>query len=255
MNTSVCNSMTLDQQYTLTDVRDGKQYTIARLKMNQAGTETKCWMTQNLALALSTDSSKLLTRWDTDLNSTKTWQPERNTATSLTTSTFPADSYNPYSYNPNNASYGYYYNWTAAIASNDSSSLTTKYSNAPNSICPKGWRLPKVYDGSASNVPNEFGKLLYAYSYISNVQPGDSQNAGWVNNGYTKIQSTPLSFALSGYVNSSSQVSSAGTYSDLWSSTVVGSTGAYYLGFFSPYVLPQNSGGRHDGYPVRCVLR
>ena len=37
---------------------------------------------------------------------------------------------------------GNYYNWTAAIASNNSSSLTTQYTNAPNSICPKGWRLP-----------------------------------------------------------------------------------------------------------------
>ena len=45
---------------------------------------------------------------------------------------------------------GNYYNWTAAIASNNSSSLTTQYTNAPNSICPAGWRLPIATNANQS---------------------------------------------------------------------------------------------------------
>ena len=156
INTNVCSSMTLDQQYTLIDSRrnkgeDFKTYTISRLKMNSAGTETACWMTQNLALNLSTNTT--LTNQDTDLNTVSSWTPERSTGTWVESQNAPASLLYV------NLVEGNYYNWTAAIASNNSSSLTIQYQNAPNSICPKGWRLPMSYNGSQSNMPNEVGNL------------------------------------------------------------------------------------------------
>ena len=65
-------------------------------------------------------------------------------------------------------SIGNYYNWTAAIASNDSSSLTSDASgnisnNPQNSICPKGWRLPTTSNQSNTTPgsTNEFARLNY----------------------------------------------------------------------------------------------
>ena len=45
---------------------------------------------------------------------------------------------------------GDYYNWSAAIASNNSADISTDNDRATNSICPKGWRLP-----NASSTDNE----------------------------------------------------------------------------------------------------
>ena len=57
---------------------------------------------------------------------------------------------------------GNYYNWTAAIASNDSTNLgSIPEQIAPNSICPKGWRLPN---------PNELAKLNQLYNNKKHFQ-------------------------------------------------------------------------------------
>ncbi len=66
----------------LIDVRDGKEYWVAKLA------DGNCWMTQNLALDLN--SSKALTSSDTDLNSKSSWTP-----TESTSSIIPAATSNP----------------------------------------------------------------------------------------------------------------------------------------------------------------
>ena len=249
MNSTICNAVTnYGETVTLIDTRDNKTYTEAKLKDN------KCWMTQHLALELSTSTA--LTSETSDLNTVSSWTPERNTiaSNSLSSSTWTNSQTDPYSYKSSTASYAIYYNWTAAIASNDSSSLTTKYTTAPNSICPKGWRLPMVYNGSSSNMPNEFGSLLLQYGYIGNAKPGDGSGTPWTNSGYTKIQSAPINFALSGYVYGGT-VNYAGSHGYLWSSTVNSSSYAYCLAFNSTSVYPQGYDNRFRGFPVRCVLR
>lgn len=68
-------------------------------------------------------------------------------------------------------SLGSYYNWTTAIASNNSTSkssstLNNITNNPQNSICPKGWRLPTI-SNQASTLPgstNEFGRLNQLYN-------------------------------------------------------------------------------------------
>ena len=77
---TILSSMTEDQQYTLKDKRDGKVYTVAKLK------DGNIWMTQNLDLDLN--AGKTYTNLDTDLGwngtsySTASWTPVRSTYSS-----------------------------------------------------------------------------------------------------------------------------------------------------------------------------
>ena len=147
-------------------------------------------------------------------------------------------------------SLGNYYDWTAAIASNDSSSLTSNtrgnISNNPqNSICPKGWRLPTISNQSemVAGSTNEFARLNYLY-----------------NNGSTtssfNLSIEPLWFVMAGYVDSSSLLSknSRGLY---WSSTVIGSVSAPNLDFSINGINPGSVAldRRLRGFSVRCLAR
>lgn len=144
-------------------------------------------------------------------------------------------------------SVGNYYNWSAAIASDGSSSLSSNtYNNITlnpqNSICPKGWRLPTI-----SNVPyttvnstSEFGRLNQLYNGGGSTDP--------------KLISAPLWFVRSGFVYYGS-LSNPGSVAYYWSSTVYGSSGAYVLYFTATGVNPAVSYGRNFGWSVRCVAR
>ena len=149
---------------------------------------------------------------------------------------------------------GNYYNWSAAIASDDSSSLTNStYGNASsdphatdrnpqNSICPKGWRLPTIsYQGNIVNSTSEFARVNGLY------------NDGITNNG-KKLIASPLWFVRSGYVNYGN-LDFPGSEAHYWSSTVSSSNYAYYLSFMATYVSPANLYNRSFGRSVRCVAR
>ena len=43
-----------------------------------------------------------------------------------------------------------------------------------------------------------------------------------------------------------------GTYGCSWSSSIAGAN-AHYLGFSYSWLYPQNSGGRANGLPLRCL--
>ena len=145
-------------------------------------------------------------------------------------------------------SVGNYYNWSAAIASNGSSSLSSStYSNITlnpqNSICPKGWRLPTVSNMSntTANSTNEFGRLNQVYN------GGGSTDL--------KLISAPLWFVRSGGVDTGSFYY-AGSEAAYWSSTVSYSYNAYYLGFTQSSVNPAIYRNlRSLGWSVRCVAR
>ena len=145
----------------------------------------------------------------------------------------------PFAVNGEHGKLGNYYNWSAAVASNNTSSRTASTYNAitdnpKNSICPKGWRLTR---SSATAAYNDFKSLYTAYSSFSakaNGYPLWLVRAGRVGNG---------TLVNSGYV---------GYY---WSSAVSSASDAYYLYVRSDNFDSSNSYDRVYGFSVRCVAR
>ena len=228
-------------------------------------------MTQNLDLDLSHD--RILTSSDTDLNDSTSaayqdgytvndsvvyWTPNSaaNTANFEGTSvggwssaySAPRSASKTDDTGIGHSSLGNYYNWTAAIASNNSSSLTQDTlnniaNNPKNSICPKGWRLPIIAtyeDGELGN--NDFYNLKYYYN------PSD-------NTGHF-LTDSPLYFVYGGLIVNGSLISinSGGNY---WSSTPNSSSNAYYLSFNNNSVNFSSPGlnSRHGYFSVRCLAR
>ena len=147
---------------------------------------------------------------------------------------------------------GNYYNWTAAIASNNSTNIgSTVGEIASNSICPKGWRLPNAYQ--TDNVNNEFGRMLYQAKITAKVSAGN-ESAGYATGGFNKLRSTPYYFVRSGGINGGT-LYDPGVNSLYWSSTVSSSTSAYFLFFNSTVIYPARSSDRYNGRSVRCVAR
>ncbi|MBR3138025.1 hypothetical protein IKG41_01620 [Candidatus Saccharibacteria bacterium] len=104
----------------------------------------------------------------------------------------------PFSSNGTHGSVGNYYNWNAAVASNDTSSYntaTTGSEDTPqNSICPKGWKLPSYYLGS----------LFGEWSYIM----GSEQTKYPITNNYYNF--APIYLVRGGAIRGQTMV--AGLY-------------------------------------------
>ena len=260
----------------LIDTRDDNVYWVAKLK------DGHCWMTQNLDLAIVADAQdptkmKTLTSEDTDLTDHSltgaysqangysydentgitSWTPASSVKTinfkGTTVTGWQNSNTEPYSAsktddtNTGHASLGNYYNWTAAIASNNSSSLTQDTindisKNPQNSICPKGWRLPTISDQSEITVDstNEFARLNYLYN----------SNAADTDNG---LISGPLWFVRAGDIWRASFSANSGYY---LSGTVKSNSQIYSL-YFKGNTSNSSYGdsGRVSGRSVRCVAR
>ncbi len=197
MDAGICSMVANDGESTstqLADLRDNKLYWITKLK------DGHCWMTQNLdtdinpSISFNSNNTDLNVAYDsntgqyaeyndgyTESNGVIYYTPA-STATTIdftgnNISGWQDNNTTPYSANKTDstktghASLGNYYNWTAAIASNNSSSLTQDTlsdisKNPKNSICPKGWRLPTISSESEAiaGSTNEFGRLNYLYN-------------------------------------------------------------------------------------------
>lgn len=241
------------------DQRDGKTYYVAKLA------DGNLWMTQNLDLNL--DAGTTYTAADTDI--TGTWTP--STGTYATGETTWNSSYTkPESYDPgelcwtglidtswsgklDNTSYavdcsteganqhyhvGNYYNWTAAVAMNDSSAYTTRNTDVDQSICPAGWTLPK--GGTTLTGSGSFYYMINQTGFTSGTSGTIHQAPGFLVYGGR-------------WYGSSSAVGSSGFY---WSSVVYNANRAYDLLFNADSDLyPQYDGNRNNGLSVRCVAR
>ncbi|MCQ2049493.1 MAG: fibrobacter succinogenes major paralogous domain-containing protein [Candidatus Saccharibacteria bacterium] len=253
-----------EQQVQVKDARDGKIYWVSKLK------DGNIWMTQNLDLDLSTTTT--LTPEDSDV--TANWTPSSATiagAANLNSTNWASNSNNPYSFDPGNYYFdgtyyssatcdyltttcdhfattpyglngehghvGNYYNWSAAVASNDTSATTVAGTDINTSICPKGWRLPHGYQSTQGN---DFATLNTAY--------------GGATNSDSVILANPLFFVRGGSVYSGSLSNSAhlGSY---WSSTAYSASRADDFGFDSGSVLASGYFYRSIGYSVRCLAR
>ena len=185
-----------------------------------------------------------------------TWLPERDTIqpSDLSSTTWKNSDTNPYSYDRGNyepggyknghGKSGNYYNWTAAIASNNSSSYNS--GNAANSICPKGWRLPNINN-------YEFSKLLYAYG----VTKDDKNTGEYAAGGSSKIIAGPLYFIKSYAISNGGYTSGGGVY---LSSTAVNPTYDGLLYFHNSIIYPAGYGimsgygiYKSAGVSARCL--
>ena len=256
------------------DSRDGKKYWITKLA------DGNIWMTQNLDLEL--DNNRIYTPADTDVSAD--WQPIRSTI-EFTGASFSGWDQNsrfaPYSASPgelyvytsnattNDIQYtslatcqaehpdcsahnhaGNYYNWSAAVASNDTSSLTTQYDNAPDSICPAGWRLPTGRDSANTASSREWNALLVAEGIMTNPT-----GSGYATNGLNNIRISPLWLVRFGVV-SGDGLGMTGRMSQYWSSTVYDINSAYQLFIESNNTLsPVRSNSKPYGTSVRCLVK
>ena len=126
-----------------------------------------------------------------------------------------------------NATYGNYYNWYAATAGTGDCSMSS--GNAGSSICPKGWRLPT--GGSSGE-----------FQTLHNKYPSSAA-----------MQSSPVSFTLSGH-RSGSSTDSQGSYGHFWSSTAYDASHVYSLYMTTSGVnAASNYNEKYYGFTIRCL--
>ena len=136
---------------------------------------------------------------------------------------------------------GNYYNWTAAVAKNDTSNNYTQYEDIDQSICPSGWTLPKAGDNASAG---SFQYLATQYGWDAYSQTLD---------GYTSYKS-PLYLNPAGrWYGSPYSIVRDGYW---WSSVVSSSNSAYdYDMNVSGDIKPSYPSSRNLGFNIRCVNR
>ena len=157
----------------LTDMRDGNAYTVSKLS------DGNCWMTQNLRLG--DENERILSDAESDLENEFTLPPAQTSGKSGWNNTAP------HVYDTGSNETGAIYNWNAATAGSGTDGLIPE--SIDQSICPKGWTLPKI-SGNQS-----YAGLLAAYSWSDRSQVVDTLVVipfSWVLNG-TNIPGIALS--------------------------------------------------------------
>ncbi|MBR3056263.1 hypothetical protein IKG64_03140, partial [Candidatus Saccharibacteria bacterium] len=223
-----------------------------------------CWMTTNLNLAGGTAISADDT--DVDASYVSSFTTSNNLTKSGNTIVLPASSQSGfssdnYSYVYNSTStdcssstgcYGYY-SWDAATLGSGRS-ISTDNTDAPYSICPKGWKLPTAYTTSATNwqTTSDFYVLAHQYGLDSTTSTTENDNGFYTLAG----PGTTPNFQLAGWYSNLGPFSGGGSYGYYWSTTSYSSaSGARYLFFFSSGVYSSGNTSRYYGYSIRCVAR
>ena len=260
-----CNAMSTGSTITLTDSRDDQAYTVGKLA------DGKCWMVENLNLAggtaLDADktdvTSAYISSFSTSNKLTKTGDTIVLPASS--TSGFSTENYS-YVYNSGNTTncgasgqntpcYSYY-SWDAATLGSGRT-IATDNTDAEQSICPKGWKLPSTYNGSGTAAEaTDFRKLMIGYGGSNSIQTYDSSTTPTSATMYGRIgPGTTPNFLLAGnyYYGSFLSGGSSGYY---WSSTSYSNGSvARSLYFNSSSVNSAFGYYRYYGFSVRCLLR
>ena len=252
----------IGSQLQVIDIRDDKVYWIAKLADNNCWMTQN--LDLDLTSDPNANNYIVLTSENTDLTDTTsaayqdgytvsedgtiTWLPERDTIAynNLNSTTWQNDNSHPYSYDyldangnsvypdskvtqqiaGNHGLSGNYYNWPAAIASNNSASASGEYSN---SICSSGWKLSSRYN------PDNFSSLFGVY-------PGN----------VSKLMKSPLWFIRAGMVvDASVQIASAGGF--YWTLRRSGNN-AYNL-IFDQYSYSLETRKVSNGLSIRCLAR
>ena len=279
MTSSICNAVDnslIPSELQLIDERDNKLYWVAKLA------DGNCWMTQNLDLAggtvLSADDtdvdSSYISSFTTSNNLTKTNDTlvlpasavKNSDNNNLTDSSqFSINNY-AYVYNSGNTTgcgasgqnipcYSYY-SWDVATLGSGRS-ISTDNTDAPYSICPKGWKLPSTYNGSGTAAEaTDFRALMIALGGSNSIQTYNSSTSPTGAAMYNAIKAgTAPNFLLAGYYNSGSFYY-GGSYGFYWPSTSSSSSSnARLLTFKSSDVDSASGDSRRYGFSVRCLLR
>ncbi len=251
---SVKSSMVLNSTYTLKDIRDEQEYTVAKLADN------KIWMTKNLNLAGGTTISCETSDCDNyTIPENQGWQTGGKLPESSTNG-FNTINY-AYVYNSNNTTtcstpgcYSYY-SWDAATLGSGRN-INTKNTDTPYSICPKGWKLPSTYDGSGVAAgATDFRKLIIALGGSDSIQDYNNNTLPKGSDLYALLGTDTIpNFLRAGYYDSGS-FSSGGRIGYYWSSTSNGNGGANRPYFSSATVGVAGSYSTRAGFSVRCLAR
>jgi len=236
-NTASCSAMPIfypaasppaGSEVNLLDTRNMKVYKVRKLPSNTAGTTGWCWIVDNFSLAPAPANPDvlILDSVNSDMSSgtyvlTAANIMDPNTAGSycgnLSTATYPHRC-------------GMQYSYYAATAGTDAT-LTT--GNAPNSICPKNWRLP-----TGEPTTGDFTVLTAALGWT---------NGSHVNslNGFRGL--------YAGYNITANQ----GTGGYYWPSTTQTYLTAYILNFTSSGVYPSATwtNVKANNLSLRCLTR
>ena len=227
-----------------------------------------CWMTTNLNLAggtaLSADDTDVTSAYISSFTTSNNLTKSGNTIVlpaSTTDSGFEEDNYS-YVANSGNASSGCssapgcysYYSWDAATLGSGRS-ISTDNTDAPYSICPKGWHLPNTYNGSGTAAEaTDFRALMIALGGSNSVQTYNSSTTPTGATISSALQADPYNFLLGGdyYGGSFYDGGSFGLY---WSATSYSSSiRARFLRFDSTDVYSALYNRRRYGFSVRCVF-
>ncbi len=253
MTDEICAAVPTPDKFTtvssrLLDVRDNKLYYVSKFA------DGNCWMSQNLDFEISSEGTTLspstsavftektitAVDWDLLTNGIMYYDGgDKNVYSG--TNNLNESTYRDYDYNWH-YHVGSYYSYNAATAG----SGATASSNALESICPKGWRLPV---GRSYTENKSFGKLTEIYNFTTDgVWTSGTNKAG------TNMQYSPLFFQLSGYMDHGAVTTYRGS-AIYWSATSYGGANnphAYYMSF-SGNVNIAHSNEKYVGGSVRCV--
>ena len=170
-NTDAKTTMVTNASRTLTDSRDGQEYTVKKLG------DGNVWMTKDLAIgcngtAASYGGSRIartLTSADTNISSTWDTSTATNLSTlgdSLITPGMECDS-----------TRGAWYNYAAVTAGTITGASNN--TNATEDICPKGWRLPTGPE--QSNLATLIGSSPSSYAPVTKPIYSNKTTAGYAD--------------------------------------------------------------------------
>ena len=181
--------------------------------------------------------------WNATESDYSDWEAYDNSCNFSTPTPVCDESLNPISTYVSSASstpqyhLGNYYNWAAALATNDSSQFNSS-ELVEQSSCPAGWTLPRIGDGEDS-----FYSLWNQYGFSSSSI-----------NGSNKLWTSPLYFAIGGYFNGN--LGNVGGGGGFWSPVPGGSRSARGASFgVAGDIGASDSVIRYGGTSVRCIAR
>ncbi|MBQ6410049.1 hypothetical protein IJI18_02195, partial [Candidatus Saccharibacteria bacterium] len=191
METSICANVTNDQTATLKDIRDGQNYTVAKINGN-------CWMTSNLLFqgtTLQSSTSNVTTTRYINGSSVKAYYNLSTQASSSSDYCYGARDYNAgtgsgsgYSkacmyYTVSDSNIGNkpnaWYNYAAATAGTITN--TSNITDASESICPYGWTLPSLekFNTITGNTYSTAFNTIFGGRWINGSLSAPDERAQW----------------------------------------------------------------------------